>query len=243
MTKATKLPKSIEKCPIIDALIEIRFDTDINPNAVFGLFYGALMKDYSGRVENLPILQVPEAVRASDPSLRYKPLYRIISEDVFIQIGPEVLSISSRIPYKGWDCFQSHVVKIIDLIKTAGVIKKVSRIGHRYINFFELNILDKITMKFKMTEGYDFQNIQISTQVSDNGFNNTVMFSNSAIMNVNTPDKKEGSIIDIDTFKEYENNHFLENVSVEIENAHKTEKTLFFSLLNEDFIDSLNPQY
>ncbi len=243
MEKATKLPKSIEKCPIIDALIEIRFATGIDPNAVFGVFYSVLMKDYSGRVENMPILQIPEAVRASDPSLRYKPLYRIISEDVFIQIGPEVLSISSRIPYKGWSCFKTHVVKIMDLIKTTNVIKKVSRIGHRYINFFGSNILDNITMSFKMTKGYDFQNIQISTQVSDNGFNNTVLFSNSAIMNVNRPNRIDGSIIDIDTFKEYEDNYFLENVATEIENAHQTEKTLFFSLLKGDFIETLNPQY
>ena len=66
------LPRNIERCPIIDALVEIRFETALNPNAVFGLIYGALMNDYPGKVENLPILQVPEAVRKNDPALKFK---------------------------------------------------------------------------------------------------------------------------------------------------------------------------
>ncbi len=98
-------------------------------------------------------------------------------------------------------------------------------------------------MSFKMTEGYRTQNLQITTQVKDRDFDNTIQFSNSAMLNVNLPSQKNGSIIDIDTFREYNDNCFLENIVTEIENAHKTEKTLFFSLLKPDFIKSLNPHY
>ena len=98
-------------------------------------------------------------------------------------------------------------------------------------------------MSFKMTEGYCPQNVQITTQVKDCDFDNTIQFSNNAMLNVNMPGQKNGSIIDIDTFREYGDNYFLENIVSEIENAHKTEKTLFFSLLKPDFIESLNPHY
>lgn len=234
-----KLPIFIEKCPIVDALIEIRFESEVNTNAVFGLIYGAIIQNYPGSVVNLPIMQLPEAVREKDPALKFKPLYRINNKNIIIQIGPDVICISSPIPYIGWSLFKQHVCKILYLINTNGaIIKKVTRIGHRYANFFDNNMLNNITMGFNMTDGYDFNNIMITTQVKDNDFQNTIQFSNSAIYNQN-----KGSIIDIDTFKQYSDNYFLENAEKEIEKAHQCEKKLFFSLLKADFIESLNPKY
>lgn len=243
MNNNMTLPVSIANCPIIDALVEVRFETNIDPNAVFGLIYGALIKDYPGQVVNLPIMQLPEAVRMSDPGLRYKPLHRIISNDVIIQIGNDVLSISSPLPYIGWSLFYVHVVKIIKLISDAEIITRVSRLGHRYVNFFNSDILDKITMSFNMTEGYNTKNIQITTQVNDYNFDSTIQFSNTAVMNANTPNSLTGSIIDIDTFKEYNGTDFIDNLEEEINNAHKAEKTLFFSLLKPEFVESLKPKY
>ena len=140
MAESIQLPASIEKCPIIDALIELRFEAKVNPSAVFGMIYSVLMGKYPGNIVNLPILQLPEAVRNSDPTLKYKPLYRIVNKEVLIQIGPDVISISSVIPYIGWDRFKGHVVEIVNLISNSNIINRVFRLGHRYINFFESNI-------------------------------------------------------------------------------------------------------
>ncbi len=75
------LPIKIDPCLIIDALVEIRFSTKIHPNAVFGLLCNALQTDFE-KVENLPILQLPDSVRSSDPNLQFKPHYRITSKDL-----------------------------------------------------------------------------------------------------------------------------------------------------------------
>lgn len=241
--KQKTLPSSIHPCPIIDALVEMRFIAKVNPNAVFGLMYGALLPEYSGEIINLPIMQLPEAVRNSDPAFKYKPLYRLLSKEVVIQIGPDVLSISSSLPYIGWEKFKGHVIRIINLINSAEIIDRVIRLGHRYINFFESDMLPNITMSFTMTEGYDIQNLQISTSVKDYTFENTIQFSNCSVLNLNMPDEKKGSIIDIDTFKGYSGISFLSNVDNEIEEAHQCEKTLFFSLLKDSFIETLCPKY
>ena len=236
------LPRNIERCPIIDALVEIRFETALNPNAVFGLIYGALMNDYPGRVENLPILQVPEVVRINDPALKFKPLYKIINEEVVIKIGNDMLSISSAIPYIGWEKFKDHISKIIKVVYDKKIINRVSRLGHRYVNFFDFDILDRITLSFQMTEGYSTESVQITTQVQDGDFESTIQFSNTAVFN-NRGIQKKGSIIDIDTFRNYEGNQFLENIIPEINSAHMAEKNLFFSLLKPEFIKDLNPVY
>ena len=55
--------------------------------------------------------------------------------------------------------------------------------------------------------------------------------------------KREKQFIDIDSFKEYEDNYFLENLESEINKVHICEKNMFFSLLTDDFLDTLNPIY
>lgn len=100
-----KLPIRLEKCPLIDCIIEVRFDTNIVKSAVFGLIYKQIQSDYPGDVINLPISQLPEAIRMSDPNLKYKPLYRIEGDKTVIQIGPDVINLSSKMPYIGWNEF------------------------------------------------------------------------------------------------------------------------------------------
>ncbi len=241
--KLMSLPKTITPCPIIDALVEIRFETDVNPNVVFGLIYSAIQQEYNGQIISLPILQLPEAVRNSDPALKFKPLYRIDCEGVSLHVGPDVLSVSSKIPYIGWDNFKKHIARIIELVRESHVIKRVLRFGHRYTNFFDADIAHCITMSFEMTEGYVPKNLQITTQVEGDGFMNTVQFSNTAVFNLHQRNQKNGSIIDIDTYKNYGDGSFFNNVDQELEGAHQSEKKLFFSLLKSGFIEKLNPEY
>ncbi len=47
--------------------------------------YNELQKDYP-KVDNLPILQLPDAVRASDPNFKFKPHYKLSDKNFIIQI-------------------------------------------------------------------------------------------------------------------------------------------------------------
>lgn len=238
------LPSRIEKCPLIDALIEFRFEADIAKSAVFGVIYNLIRNDYRGNVINLPILQIPEQIREVDPNLKFKPLYRIEGEKFIIQIGYDVLSISSKMPYVGWPEFSQHSLSIINKIIQEGIIKRVLRIGHRYINFFRGDITDGLTMSFSMTEKYVSENLLIRTDVRDGNFMNTLQFANNANYRPN-PNTSEivGSLIDIDTSREYSDNYFIENREQEINMAHECEKKLFFSLLKPTFLETLNPTF
>ena len=189
------LPIRIEACPLIDALIEFRFEAAITKSAVFGIIYNLIKEEYRGNVINLPILQIPEQIREVDPNLKFKPLYRIENERFVIQIGYDVLSISS------YDVFS-------------------------------------------MTEKYTSENLLIRTDVKDGNFMNTLQFVNNANYKPH-PNSIEvvGSLIDIDTSREYSDNYFTSNIEQEINMAHKCEKKLFFSLLKPDFLNSLKPVF
>lgn len=239
-----KLPAKVGNCPIIDALIEIRFETTLVRSAVFGVIYSSIMGEYPGRVINLPILQLPEQIRDVDPNLKFKPLYRIEGERFIVQIGPDVLCISSKIPYVGWRDFAQHSCEVIRKIISSSIIKRVVRIGHRYVNFFEGDITNCLTMSFSMTEGYDVENILIRSEVKDGEFIDTLQYSNNATYKAEqSPDEQHGSLIDIDVFREYDNDCFISNVEEEINKAHSCGKKLFFSLLKPELLNCLNPSY
>ncbi|MBR5603273.1 MAG: TIGR04255 family protein [Bacteroidales bacterium] len=240
-----KLPLSLNKCPLVDALIEIRFVSSIIDSAIFGIIYNIIRDEYKGEVTNLPILQVPEQIRKSDPNLKFKPLYRIESEKYIVQIGDDVLTISSKMPYVGWSDFSSHTINLINKIANENIFDKIIRVGHRYINFFEGDIMDKLTISTPRITGYQTNNILIRTEIQDdNNFIDTVQITNSATYK--SPLHKSsilGSIIDIDSSKEYIDNYFLENLGNEIKQLHVCEKKMFFSLLKKEFLDSLSPVY
>src|SRR3990172_1532349 len=111
-TEADGLPKKISPCPIAEATVELRFSAAVLPDAVFGIIYREFTKDFPGKVEKLPILQLPEAIRAVDPKLMYQPHYKLVAGNLTFQIGPRMTSLSNSKEYIGWENFQSKLKEV-----------------------------------------------------------------------------------------------------------------------------------
>lgn len=232
------LPKSIEPCPIIDAIFEIRFSSDIHPDAVFGLIHNALKKNFS-KTENLPITQIPETIRSNDPNLIYKPYYRMSNDRLVVQIGPSVLSISSFPKYLGWNKFSQEIFKIIDETKVLGIYGKVLRIGIRYINFFNLDVYSKIDLDIRMNgKPLGHSKTVFRSEIQVESFFSTLQISNDSYHN-----NSHGSLIDIDVYKNHNLDYFFNDYQDIINLGHREEKKIFFSLLKQEFVESLNPNY
>lgn len=233
-----KLPKTINPCPIIDALLEIRFSTKIHPNAVFGLIYNVLKDDFT-KVDNLPILQLPDVVRATDPNLKFKPHYKISNSNFVVQIGTDVLSISSFPKYVGWDDFSKMIFSVIEKVEEIKIINNVNRLGIRYINFFQNNVFDVINLRTCINEEtINYKNTVVRTEIEHEDFISTLQIANNALNK-----DQFGSVIDIDTYKVTGLERFFTEKEEIINSGHNKEKELFFSLLNEKFLSSLNPEY
>jgi uncharacterized protein (TIGR04255 family) len=236
------LPREIVPCPIIDAVIEIRFKSDLFSNAVFGVIYNVLKSEFQNP-EKLPILQIPEQLRDIDPNFKFKPHYKIQNQTSIIQIGPDVLSISSPIPYIGWDAYSLCINKYLQIIISLNVISEVSRLGMRYISFFQSDIFQSINLNVEINDKrHNCHNSLFRTELQSGTFTNTLQIANNVTQVINNQ-TKIGSVIDIDTNKMYNGKDFLTSYSTEIQNAHLEEKQLFFGLLKPDFLKSLNPVY
>lgn len=232
------LPKKIKPCPIKDALVEIRFVPDISLDAVFGVIYKQLRNDY-GEPEQLPIMQMPAEIRNKEKNFRFKPHYKLLKPPYVVQIGPEMIAISSYPDYVGWENFSAEIIKVLEHIEESEVIKEISRVGIRYINFFENDIFKKVRIKIlKDDSEINYLNSFFRTEMMDGNFKNKLQIGNNV-----TVDGKNGSIIDIDTVKDSGLENFFTEKKEIISRGHEVEKKLFFELLTDEFLKSLNPEY
>lgn len=238
----TQLPKSLEKCPIIDAIIEVRFDTGINPNAVFGMIYSQIKELFPGEVMSLPISQMPLEIMMGDSNLRYKPLFRIDGIDSSLQIGPHVIAVNSYIPYIGWSRFYDVFDNIITQVY--GTIGKVLRLGLRYINFFNQDIHENVEVDFKLANK-ECHNFLINAEIADeNHLVNMLQYTpNATAFSAKEGKDVTGSIIDIDTYRIYEQGCDKGCLVDDLTRAHDSEKNLFYSLLKSELLKQLEPVY
>ncbi len=238
-----KLPKKITPCPIVEALVELRFIPKLPDEAVYGLLYNEL-KGYYSKFEKLPILQIPEEIRKNDPSFTFKPLYKMISDNYSLSIGHRVVTLGCNKSYIGWEDFLKRLETTVEKIKSIGLTDKILRVGIRYINFFDLNIFDKINLNIsKKGNQFNPEQLNIRAEIKSGKYRNTLQISDRVEV-VKENKIQKGSIIDIDTFIEHndENDLYADLITM-IKEGHQKEKELFFGLLEEDYLNSLDPKY
>lgn len=237
--------KSISPDPVTNAVVELRFESAYPKVAIYGLLYNKLKDDFKQQ-SSLPIMQLPEEVRLKDPNLKFKPWYQLSGQKTLLQIGPDVIAINCDCSsgYMGWDKFQPLIEKVNQSAISTGVMKTITRIGIRFISFFEnINIFDQIKLKVhyeesKLTDSFT----TLTTHIKKQNFTQRLVLNNSIINRCVSPQKieKTGSIIDIDTFTSDPMTNF-DNLESFIDRGHSLGKALFFSLLEKQFLDSLNP--
>jgi uncharacterized protein (TIGR04255 family) len=240
-----KLPISINPCPIVEVVAEVRFQTSLPPQAVAGIVYESV-REHFPKMVTLPAASIPEEMSKIDSNLLYQAHYRLEGGDRgVVLVGPHNVALGPRsVPYPGWPNVSSDMKTAFEPIVAAGFITRIERFGLRYINFFEGNVLPKLAMSFMIE---DAPVVAIGTQfrtiVDEEGCKVILQIANGVSL-INAPGQV-GSIIDVDCFAELPSStgDLNRSFSVFIENAHAAEKRLFYRLLKPDFLQSLNPTY
>jgi len=239
-----KLPTNLGKCPIIEAFVEVHFKTEMVADAVFGLVYGALKNDYPN-VTKLPIAQLPDEIRKASIELRRKPCYQLRGADdrFLIQIGPDVLTITNINSYLGWKDFQKFYRNVWEKIVGVGVITEIERIGVHYINFFKQNVFENTKIKIRLIENeLGSEETFLRSCLTKGAYQTNINITNRGV--IKKPDGMiTGSVIDIEAACKGEMARSVDQLPANIENTRLVAKDLFFSLLNEDFLTTLEPDY
>ena len=83
-----------------------------------------------------------------------------------------------------------------------------------------------------------YKNTIVRTEIEQDSFKSSLQVANNANHN-----NKLGSIIDIDTFTELNLKDFFKQKEALVSDGHTKEKELFYSLIKDDFLNTLNPTY
>lgn len=242
MENELKIPKKITPDFILEAVVELRFQTNLPADAIFGLVYNRLNELFPNSYEALPILQLPEALRLQDKNLEFAPYHKFKSKQFQVQVGPKVLSVICSKPYSGWDEYFDIIKTITGYLEELRFITNITRIGVRYIDFFEkINIFDYL--EFKM-EDFPFPTEQSSytTTFAFEKFRTNLQVSNADKMQINGR-FYAGSIFDSDTYTEEAITFNKSEVLQIISDVHAAEKKIFYTLIKNSFIKTLNPEY
>ena len=249
--KIENYPIKITPAPVVEAVIELRFKSNEPRESVFGMIYPSL-KDSFPNYNSLPILQLPSQIVNDNPMLNQAPHYELINGNISVLLGPEVLSVVYRNrttgdEYPGWDKhLRDTVFDVFTKADSTGYINTVNRLGIRYVNFFkDCNILDKTEVSIKLLEAAtDTEETMLRTVLKRGNINNIIMISNKSTY-VSDGIQKNGSLIDIDSFMETtsKKEDFFINLKTKLTDVHDENKKIFFSLLKDDFVATLKPEY
>lgn len=226
-----RIPQKITPDPIIDSVVELRFQTSIQEDLVFTVLFNELSKDLKVYKEN--------QIRPQNG-----PHFGTLYGDYFgIGLSPKSIVFSCKSGYKGWSEFYPFIKKYVNRVAKLNIISKIDRVGIRYMNFFKgMNDLLAQHVNFKAT-----LNSEIDYSIKRSNYN-AELFQEPFSFNVNMSDNvlsqnDLGSLIDIDAFIDKIDCLLDDRLLDIIDKAHMAEKALFFSILKAEFIETLNPEY
>jgi uncharacterized protein (TIGR04255 family) len=240
-----KLPKRISPCSIIDSVIELRFESLFPTDAIFGVVFSTVKNEYP-KFQKLPVSEVPGIIRDQDPNLKHAAYYQAVSLPFIFRLGPHVVSLSNNGEYVGWDKFFLKLKGLLENLEKTGVVSKFTRLGLRYIDFFEKDIYENVNLSISDIQ-VDNKPLPFKQKVFRALVENDKFLTNIQIVNNTTikikGNAKTGSLIDSDTSFELPAGFNFTGLHELIEGCHLREKEIFFSLLKDEFIQTLNPEY
>jgi uncharacterized protein (TIGR04255 family) len=237
-----KLPKEISPDPLVSSVVELRFSSDIKSEELLRTYFPILGKNFP----NITYSDLPRQLRRSDPKLMHNPEYTFSNSDYSISIGTNMLSFENSGKYHLWANYYKTINSIISKVQESNIVNKIDRVGVRYISLFDPSLKIKEITNIDFNLGYvDFeqtnnflqtelvkQNIRLVLKIAENG-------------NVTKGQKTfKGLFVDIDASQSSDLPIFNDDTIMNIiDTLHFEEKKLFYDILQEDFLLSLNPRY
>lgn len=238
------LPIKISPCPITHTVVELRFKPSVPTSAIFGLLYQSLAKEFPTS-HTSPLASIPPEARKQNPVLALQPLHILESSDLAIGIGEQNITFSMKGEYPGWDSISAKFAKTVKQVLDAKIIEIPSRFSLRYINFFPGDVFNNFTLDLTI-RGDPIQGPSTFVQAVIQAGEYNLLLKVAKDMDVVKDNKtSKGCIIDIDAYiQNIDDKQSIDSTfNSFLKEAHDQEKTLFYRLLKDDFLKTLNPIY
>lgn len=236
------LPAEVSPDSILEALLEIRYETQVLPEIVYGRIVDN--SNWDGFAQStLPAYAFPAELRQIDPDLRYAPVLQLISSIRSLRIGPSVLSFHIRNPYPGWSLFREDLHNVVmTLFDACRNQLNVSRMGLRYINallpaLHGINSIADLNISLAVAgEPLTSRlNLNYTSQINRD-MQVTVRLSSKDLVKGDLPEETSAFIdVDVNTGEGYATSD-IQAVKDWIDLAHEHEKAQFFRVFRPEMI-------
>ena len=243
-----RIPSRLNRDTIVEAIFELRFTskTDSVADILPGLLFQHVSQSFP-KIERLGVTQLPTPLLQSNANLRYAPHYKLVGNHYNLQVGEHVFSISCPRPYSGWDEFRKKIHDLIRILRNTKLIDDVERFSVKYVNVIPADgktPMDQLRVKLQAGP-FDLGSraTHLRTEIIEDDFLNIVQISSQITAKLSETEVVEGVLVDIDTICQRKFTDIWNEFSDLLEDAHTTEKKIFFNLLQKRTIEQLEPQW
>ena len=236
-----RIPRKIDD-RLKDAIVSLQFEPGVPANAVEGAFY-TLLKDNFQEIT----LGQSNTIQIDQLIIQPQKSFYVHQDGKFrVDINANSITFNLVDTYAGWHEYFHVIRETLTPLFENKIILSAVRIGIRYISVFEqIRIFDCInsTLSFNPFDDKSSK-AQFRIELDRNPFQVIVTLLNAFPKTFEGPLSEFYSVTDIDTIKMFlpgESN--IKNVLLWLDSGHSEQKEVFFSLLQQEFISSLNPEY
>ena len=236
-----RIPRKIDD-RLKDAIVNVQFQPGIPGNAVEGAFF-TLCK---GEFQVVTIGQ-SNAIQIDQLIIQPQQSFYVHRDGKFrVDINANSITFNLIDGYAGWREYFTIIRSTLSALFDAKIISRALRVGVRYISVFDQQrIFDQIIPELNFNPFDETSSrAQFRIELPRQDFLVILTLINAFPKTVGDDVKEIYSVIDIDTFKLFE--PMIESgtdLLKWLDGAHDEQKEVFFSLLKQEFVDSLNPLY
>lgn len=236
-----QLPTKIDD-GLKDAIVSIQYLSELPNGTDFGYFHMTLKDELKGFALNNKY----QSIQGSNLLIEEGNNVYLTNDDAIkVTFTRNNITFNINQKYIGWKYYFTRIQYILKQLFDWKIITKVNRIGLRYISQFDditihQNINGNINLNF--VEG-DISGIS-RFELSVKDFIVLLTLTNKQQVPENISKADYISIVDVDVVKMFNQliNDYEQVVRL-IDEAHSIEKEVFFTLLKQDFLQTLNPKY
>lgn len=236
------LPEKITPDAILEALVEIRFHSDVLPEQVVGTLLSAPpFKPFEKA--RLPQAEIPASARESDPNLRYLPFFQLQMDDGLLRFGPNTFSFHVLAPYCGWPAFEERAACTLRNCLDALDRPVIENVALRYINActpqHHIASLADINLSVKIAE-HELDQVAVNFTYRIDEVAEVITRVTSKEMVWGEIPGDASLVIDIEVRNASpERPQTLETIMDWLGRAHDIEKQQFFALIPQPILDHL----
>lgn len=245
----TRLPRRLGTQPLVESLIEVRIGSarEPMPDVVPGLVFSKLA-DRFNRTEVLPLASLPRDLRESNPLLKFQAYHRLLGDKFVLSVGDRVIALSRLAPYGGWDDFKGTIVDLLTVLEDSELVEQVVRYSMKSLNIIPAMTerqLDMIELTARLNdEPLPDHGFTLRTELNDERWVRIVEVAPNTRTVSRSGGQFEGLRLNVDCIRGLDGGGgTLATVREGLEELHEECKKLFFSILTEQTLKRLDPEY